>query len=122
MIILRIWRKLNIGIKVVSIVILLLIIFYLTLVVSIWPEHYFWVDRKDASMPVWVRGNIDSGVFIVFNHGGPGSSGTLESIIEVNPGNGQLGHPSPLKVFEDCLLYTSPSPRDRQKSRMPSSA
>ena len=24
--------------------------------------------------------------------------------------------------FADCLLYTSPSPRDRQKSRMPSSA
>ena len=27
-----------------------------------------------------------------------------------------------LKKFENCLLYTSPSPRDRQKSRMPSSA
>ena len=26
------------------------------------------------------------------------------------------------KVFIVCLLYTSPSPRDRQKSRMPSSA
>ena len=26
------------------------------------------------------------------------------------------------QVFEICLLYTSPSPRDRQKSRMPSSA
>ena len=25
-------------------------------------------------------------------------------------------------VFHNCLLYTSPSPRDRQKSRMPSSA
>ena len=25
-------------------------------------------------------------------------------------------------LFNDCLLYTSPSPRDRQKSRMPSSA
>ena len=25
-------------------------------------------------------------------------------------------------TFGDCLLYTSPSPRDRQKSRMPSSA
>ena len=25
-------------------------------------------------------------------------------------------------INEDCLLYTSPSPRDRQKSRMPSSA
>ena len=24
--------------------------------------------------------------------------------------------------MKDCLLYTSPSPRDRQKSRMPSSA
>ena len=26
------------------------------------------------------------------------------------------------RLFRDCLLYTSPSPRDRQKSRMPSSA
>ena len=25
-------------------------------------------------------------------------------------------------TLSDCLLYTSPSPRDRQKSRMPSSA
>ena len=32
---------------------------------------------------------------------------------------------SPAKLISlgyDCLLYTSPSPRDRQKSRMPSSA
>ena len=28
----------------------------------------------------------------------------------------------PIALNEDCLLYTSPSPRDRQKSRMPSSA
>ena len=27
-----------------------------------------------------------------------------------------------LIIFLGCLLYTSPSPRDRQKSRMPSSA
>ena len=26
------------------------------------------------------------------------------------------------QVSDTCLLYTSPSPRDRQKSRMPSSA
>ena len=25
-------------------------------------------------------------------------------------------------IYKICLLYTSPSPRDRQKSRMPSSA
>ena len=27
-----------------------------------------------------------------------------------------------LGVSDDCLLYTSPSPRDRTRSRMPSSA
>ena len=27
-----------------------------------------------------------------------------------------------LTLTEDCLLYTSPSPRDRTRSRMPSSA
>ena len=34
------------------------------------------------------------------------------------------GHSNTVKIElkEDCLLYTSPSPRDRQKSRMPSSA
>ena len=30
--------------------------------------------------------------------------------------------PTPDLVIHTCLLYTSPSPRDRQKSRMPSSA
>ena len=28
----------------------------------------------------------------------------------------------PVLLVSSCLLYTSPSPRDRQKSRMPSSA
>ena len=27
-----------------------------------------------------------------------------------------------MTYFEDCLLYTSPSPRDKRQSRMPSSA
>ena len=29
---------------------------------------------------------------------------------------------APAGLYQACLLYTSPSPRDRQKSRMPSSA
>ena len=33
-----------------------------------------------------------------------------------------LGMTSLNDVLEDCLLYTSPSPRDRTRSRMPSSA
>ena len=36
------------------------------------------------------------------------------------PGLNHLGFQ--VDEAEDCLLYTSPSPRDRQKSRMPSSA
>ena len=31
-------------------------------------------------------------------------------------------HPSKLRLVINCLLYTSPSPRDRYISRMPSSA
>ena len=34
----------------------------------------------------------------------------------------ELGLPSAATAYEDCLLYTSPSPRDRTRSRMPSSA
>ena len=34
-------------------------------------------------------------------------------------GKGLQGH---FDIDDGCLLYTSPSPRDRQKSRMPSSA
>ena len=30
--------------------------------------------------------------------------------------------PDAEEKFKDCLLYTSPSPRDRTRSRMPSSA
>ena len=33
-----------------------------------------------------------------------------------------LNKPSDYQKYINCLLYTSPSPRDRQKSRMPSSA
>ena len=33
-----------------------------------------------------------------------------------------LAHQYDQDHYSDCLLYTSPSPRDRQKSRMPSSA
>ena len=34
----------------------------------------------------------------------------------------RMGQQAPPPQLVSCLLYTSPSPRDRQKSRMPSSA
>ena len=44
--------------------------------------------------------------------------GVCHSDIHMHDGVFELGGGKQL----DCLLYTSPSPRDRQKSRMPSSA
>ena len=39
-----------------------------------------------------------------------------------NVGKVAICQRSPEALRKTCLLYTSPSPRDRQKSRMPSSA
>ena len=48
---------------------------------------------------------------------------TME-IVRLGQGVDETGqfHPDAITRTLACLLYTSPSPRDRQKSRMPSSA
>ena len=52
-----------------------------------------------------------------------GSSQMFGNIVYDNIGvAGNLPFAAAAAVFPICLLYTSPSPRDRQKSRMPSSA
>ena len=43
----------------------------------------------------------------------------VKTVLQKNKVNGELRKPERTDI---CLLYTSPSPRDRQKSRMPSSA
>ena len=53
---------------------------------------------------------LEKGAFMAEQH--------LFSLAFVN-----LGHAGPTSFQENaCLLYTSPSPRDRTRSRMPSSA
>ena len=49
----------------------------------------------------------------------PGGAEVVAGVVEVVAG-GVVG--TRVAADEVCLLYTSPSPRDRQKSRMPSSA
>ena len=45
-----------------------------------------------------------------------------DEILATIRSGGHLDHFETVRLTKDCLLYTSPSPRDRQKSRMPSSA
>ena len=50
-------------------------------------------------------------------------SNLVEADIFLNPNLDKLPNPFLLKgMTKTCLLYTSPSPRDRTRSRMPSSA
>ena len=49
------------------------------------------------------------------------SGGDLDTI-ELNPPSQSVYGKGIGYTYNTCLLYTSPSPRDRQKSRMPSSA
>jgi proline iminopeptidase len=46
-------------------------------------DHFF-VSNKGAEMPVFVKGNISSGTFILFLHGGPGGNATLPSFMPVS--------------------------------------
>ena len=46
----------------------------------------------------------------------------MTDLFEVNKATVEALAEQQAALAKDCLLYTSPSPRDRQKSRMPSSA
>ena len=46
----------------------------------------------------------------------------VAEMIEVAKGTSELAPDRKDRRFRDCLLYTSPSPRDLSTSRMPSSA
>lgn len=41
-------------------------------------EDYVFVRHKNADMSVWVKGNKDSGVFVIYLHGGPGGSSFID--------------------------------------------
>ena len=36
--------------------------------------EYLYLESEDAVMPIWVTGNMESGIFIITNHGGPGNT------------------------------------------------
>ena len=42
---------------------------------------FFFVSNDGAHMPVWVRGNVSSGVFLINLHGGPGGSSMIATLV-----------------------------------------
>ena len=75
--------------------------------------------RYDAAAQVQIDiANDALGLFVEICHN---NNLTLpKRIIDIGCGTGRVTRE--LASVNTCLLYTSPSPRDRQKSRMPSSA
>ena len=68
-------------------------------------------------------GQVDEGDNAVFtvNLSNAGSTPTTFSLA-LNPGTATAGSDYNAALNNHCLLYTSPSPRDKRQSRMPSSA
>ena len=70
----------------------------------------------------------DGGPLVVVSQAASLGGDALEEIVDegVHDGHGLGGHSGVgvhlLQHLVDCLLYTSPSPRDKRQSRMPSSA
>ena len=52
----------------------------------------------------------------------PGSIMVIDSVAKHLPADGSVWITNNTKYHNACLLYTSPSPRDKRQSRMPSSA
>lgn len=51
---------------------------------KLWKEgDFFFLRHKGADMPVWLRGNIQSNIFILHLHGGPGGSSIDEAVAKV---------------------------------------
>ena len=60
--------------------------------------------------------------YIVINGSLNGNIDTLRNDIQNFASSVSLSGGRKYVILDDCLLYTSPSPRDRTRSRMPSSA
>ena len=94
------------------------------------PSHAKKIKHYDDDIPLYLRYNVERQI-----------EDSLKSVVQLKSGGYLVIHPTEALVSVDvnsgrstkernvertalktCLLYTSPSPRDRTRSRMPSSA
>ena len=80
----------------------------------------FKVPGQDINVRLFERVETVDNQYDIFDVGIEQADGSIDSMVV----GGSFSYAKSLVKAMDtnCLLYTSPSPRDRQKSRMPSSA
>ena len=71
---------------------------------------------------IWMRAVLMGSTFLIIGILAFATMGVGMANIRHHDWDEAVHHYEDAKHDYDCLLYTSPSPRDRQKSRMPSSA
>ena len=84
-------------------------------------DYLMRVSNIDSAFIVWNKLTTTSASKLQMPIQPEESSGESDSQCFMVQGNDSLEVQSESQL-DSCLLYTSPSPRDRQKSRMPSSA
>ena len=86
------------------------------------PDYFTMNGHVNALTKIYpLHAEVGETVRVFFGVGGPNIGSNFHIIGEVFD-KVFTGSPETFIVNEDCLLYTSPSPRDRTRSRMPSSA
>ena len=73
------------------------------------------VAKYARMMGNYIATNVDEQLLAAYLYLGANGGTTID-------GTDPLEQAFRIAHYSSCLLYTSPSPRDRQKSRMPSSA
>ena len=79
------------------------------------PEHTYTVLKVIVEPPLNDENRIEDEEYLFFFSDVKRSLNEPNEIIQPEEGR-------PFVLWKDCLLYTSPSPRDKRQSRMPSSA
>ena len=83
-----------------------------------WPGPHTWLVPAKSGVSHLIRGTSDKVALRLSNHRDVCSLSEAFGGAIISTSANEEGLPT----YKTCLLYTSPSPRDRQKSRMPSSA